>query len=481
MATHTGRKEGDISSVFVSLSGAAPEPLPERFTDIKRQLIQGHESALTASWQRLIKRLAIENEEVATKGPSVIPSIAFSDLENPSNEFVDETRHRGVAVIRGVVPEDDARGFKTEVEEYVKLNPSTKAFPKHDPQVFELYWSPAQVKARAHPNMLEAQRALMRMWHSNDDNSLISTSEPLVYADRVRIRQPGDSSFALGPHVDGGSVERWEPNGYGLGHVYDKIFQGKWEEYDPWEASARIPAVSDLYQGAGACSMFRMFQGWLSLSHTAPCEGTLLVNPLVQLSTAYLLLRPFFEPTNMLSPSNTSQSGPNYLRPENWKLKAGSDMDSALQGANPGHAQELNDLLHPHLDLNRTMVHVPKINPGDYVVWHCDTIHAVDKTHEGKGDSSVMYIPVCPTTEANAEYLLRQRGAFEHGYPGPDFPGGLGESEHINRPTADYVSKHLNHAGLQSFGLSKLARMDWETRKGAENVIQKANHILGFS
>jgi hypothetical protein len=125
-ATCAGKKEGDISSVFVSLSGAAPEALPERFANIKRQLVKGHESALTDSWQRLIKRLATENEEVARNGPNVIPSIEFSDLGNPSENFISKVKHRGVAVVRGVIPENEARGYKTELQEYVKLNPSTK-------------------------------------------------------------------------------------------------------------------------------------------------------------------------------------------------------------------------------------------------------------------------------------------------------------------------------------------------------------------
>jgi Protein of unknown function (DUF1479) len=85
---------------------------------------------------------------------------------------------------------------------------------------------------------------------------MISTANPLAYADRVRIRQPGDAGFALGPHVDGGSVERWEPEGYGVGRVYSQIFDGKWEENDPWESSCRLPVQSDLYNGAGACTMY---------------------------------------------------------------------------------------------------------------------------------------------------------------------------------------------------------------------------------
>lgn len=221
--------------------------------------------------------------------------------------------------------------------------------------------------------MLETQRFLMSFWHSHNTDAKISSTHPLVYADRLRIRQPGDAGFALGAHVDGGSVERWQENGYGQGHVYDKIWQGRWEEYDPWEASCRVPAVADLYNGAGACSMFRMFQGWLSMSHTGPREGTLLVNPILALSTAYYLLRPFFEPLSPLSKmgNNTSRiSFDTFLEPTNWRLE--TNPTSAIQGATPGYSQELNAALHPHLELDKTMVHVPKIGPGDYVAWHCD-------------------------------------------------------------------------------------------------------------
>ena len=46
-------------------------------------------------------------------------------------------------------------------------------------------------------------------------------------------------------------------------------------------------------------------------------------------------------------------------------------------------------------------------------------IHAVDRTHAGKDDSSVMYIPACPLTEANAAYLARQRETFYEGISPP--------------------------------------------------------------
>lgn len=86
---------------------------------------------------------------------------------------------------------------------------STIGFPAENPTVYELYWSPSQVFARAHPNLLRTQAFLMSHWHSVNKSARISTSHPVAYADRLRIRQPGDVGFALGPHVDSGSCERW--------------------------------------------------------------------------------------------------------------------------------------------------------------------------------------------------------------------------------------------------------------------------------
>lgn len=70
-----------------------------------------------------------------------------------------------------------------------------------------------------------------------DDSSPVSLLTPLTYADRLRIRHPGDAKFALGPHMDGGSVERWEDPEYRM--VYDEILKGRWEEFDAWNIGAR--------------------------------------------------------------------------------------------------------------------------------------------------------------------------------------------------------------------------------------------------
>jgi len=486
-ATPAQKKEGDISDAFASLSGLHFQPLDARYAALKARLIRGRQDVLYDSWKRLLASLREDVPLIAELGPKAIPEIDFKDLGKPSPEFRAAHKERGVAVIRNVIPEQEALSLKTELKEYIAANPQTKAFPKENPQVYELYWSPAQIKARSHPNMIKAQRFLMEFWHSRDPNAPISSSHPTIYADRLRMRLPGDARFALGPHVDGGSVERWEEEGYGRGHVYDKIWEGKWEEFDPWESSCRLSVVSDRYQGIGACSMFRMMQGWLAMSDTGPFEGTLLVNPLLSKATAYILLRPFFSPRKQPHDPASRTFDEAFLSPNNWELER--EPSSWLHGATPGRGQELRDSLHPHLHLQMptpsqsgrsSMVHMPRVRPGDYVSWHCDTIHAVDGIHAGKSDSSVMYIPACPLTEHNAHFLARQREAFSHGWPCPDFGGGVGESQHIGRATEEDVEKVDAGDGMRAFGLKAWDENEPGLTIGQRKVMEKANEILGF-
>ena len=126
------KKEGDISSVFVSLSGGAATPLPERFTDIKRKLLRGHEDAIVASWKHLLERLAVENKIIAEKDSAIIPQIKYEDLSRSPKQFEDAVRKRGIAVIRNVIPESEARRYKDDTEAYTKANPQTKGKSQHN-------------------------------------------------------------------------------------------------------------------------------------------------------------------------------------------------------------------------------------------------------------------------------------------------------------------------------------------------------------
>ncbi|KAH7322632.1 DUF1479 domain protein [Stachybotrys elegans] len=468
------KREGDISDAFASMSQADLAPLPDIFRQLKVNLVKGREAAIEQSWRRLLRELRRENEIIAQRGPGVIPQVECSDLKRSIGEKEEEIRKRGVVVVKGVIPEAEARAYKTEVEDYVRRNPWTRAaFPAHDPQVYELYWSPPQVRARAHPSFTQVQQLLMaRLWHTSPETQL-SMSTPFSYADRLRIRQPGDASFALGPHMDGGSVERWEPEGFGRGGVYDEILAGQWESYDAWDASGRVDAVTNRYEGIGPCSAFRMWQGWMSMSRSGPGQGTLLVYPLVKHAAAYTLLRPFFRPVVAAAAERGAEG---FLEEGNWRMMSVEEMNSDLQGAVPGKGLEYTEEWHPHLELGQCMVHVPDIKPGDYVAWHCDTIHAVDKVHAGTQDSSVMYIPICPVTEQNAAYMVRQREAFRQGAPGPDFGGGEGEARHEGRLGEGDLARLR---GLRAMGMQRLEVREG-MRRGEREVVERANRVLGF-
>ena len=127
-STHSSKPAGDISSVFPSLSRATSQPLPQRFADLKRRLIQGHEDKLRDSWQRLLADLLNETEVIKAVGARIVPELAFGDLNNVEKRtaFRDELHKRGVAIVRGVVSEQEALGWKELVKRYIQTNPSTK-------------------------------------------------------------------------------------------------------------------------------------------------------------------------------------------------------------------------------------------------------------------------------------------------------------------------------------------------------------------
>lgn len=131
MATMTAtqtktKREGNIADSFASLSGGNRPPLPQRFLDLKKSLVAGHEAEVIASWPRLLARLQQENAILAKEGSKVIPTLEFATLEEDLARLRSEVKKRGAAVVRGVIPEAEARAYKNDIEEYVRQNPSTK-------------------------------------------------------------------------------------------------------------------------------------------------------------------------------------------------------------------------------------------------------------------------------------------------------------------------------------------------------------------
>lgn len=148
----------------------------------------------------------------------------------------------------------------------------------------------------------------------------------------------------------------------------------------------------------------------MSLSTAGARQGTLRLLPFLPLSTAYIMLRPFFR----LRSGYKLSDGEIALAAENWEV----DLESTnFPGSEIAKAQCLSEESHPHLRLDKSLVTIPQVDPGDQVycglslipykkniihvvldTGHCDLVHAVESEHSGTSDSSVFYIPAVPLT-----------------------------------------------------------------------------------
>lgn len=174
-------------------------------------------------------------------------------------------------------------------------------------------------------------------------------------------------------------------------------------------------------------------------------------------STAYTLLRPFVRKT------------PNGI---DWEL----DLDTPqFHGAAMGAGQELATITHPHINPHG-FVSIPRVRPGDAVFWHCDVAHMVEAEHGGTSDSSVLYIPSVPLCEVNSTYVKRQRENFVEGIAPPDFPGGVGESQHKGRGQNEDIK---STAGRRAMGLERFEVSEHLTT-GQIVAAEVANAILAL-
>ncbi|KIM63346.1 hypothetical protein SCLCIDRAFT_1214235, partial [Scleroderma citrinum Foug A] len=388
--------------------------------------------------------MAKATEEIAQQGPDCIPQVNFSDLEHLTSEQIDNIRRKGSVVVRGVVDIEEAVQWKLDLQEFLNNNPHVEGFPWNSKQFFHLYWTPSQVHARVHPNVLKVNSWLNNLYHFKSDKRAedIDLSCPLVYADRFRIRRPGVKWNHFPPHIDSGSIERWEDVNFR--RCFADILTGNWRQHDPYELTHRLDARSSLYGRPDQASAFRTFQGWLALSETAPTEGTLQVFPDVAISNAYIMLRPFFRPMVPLD-------DPAILDPRNWELDISTPDFPGITRYGTGFiGPQPTPELHPHLRLNETMTSVPKVYPGDMVFWHCDVVHSVEREHTGRNDSAVMYIPAMPKTPQNWAYILRQAEAFQKGTNPPDFGQATGGVTYVGLAVESDIK---GHAGRMAMGL----------------------------
>ncbi|KAL3481568.1 hypothetical protein BJX99DRAFT_218516 [Aspergillus californicus] len=329
------------------------------FLAIKKSIIAEYGAdALRKSWVKVCTELRTITDEIVKKGNDIIPVVDTAEVlqHGFTDAQQDEIKRVGTFICRGTVPEDETKTLYSNLKTFISENEgSIKAWPKESPSMFIIYNSPTQNSLRSHPNHLKLQRRLNELWH---DSTGETSAEPLVYLDGVRDRAPGMPFLGLGPHIDAGSLCRWADSTYRK--VYDGVFSGNPEEFNPYDMSVRKDANQALYEGMAHSRVLRTFQGWTALTPTAPREGTIMVYPNVKTAVAYMLLRPFFKPP--VGPADVEDA-------EKWTL---DDSTGWFPGTFKPQSQRLSRSSHPHLRLEECLMYVPKVNPGDTVWWHCD-------------------------------------------------------------------------------------------------------------
>lgn len=68
----------------------------------------------------------------------IIPQVSFSELDNLTAEQIANIKQRGCVVIKDVVDDQQAVGWKTELKKFDEDNPSVPGFPEDDKQFFNV-------------------------------------------------------------------------------------------------------------------------------------------------------------------------------------------------------------------------------------------------------------------------------------------------------------------------------------------------------
>jgi len=365
--------------------------------------------------ENFIEKEIVQIENSKKSAENIIPEINFKDLSDNLYEFKNELKKRGCVIVRDVFDDTLMHQMNKDLESYIEENNYYEDQKKKadidkyfsdlqsgKPQIFGLYWSKTQVNIRQSKELDVVKKWLNKLWiNEHDGETIFDPNHELVYADRVRRREPGDKTLGLSPHCDAGSVERWVDKGYQ--GVYENIFADNFTEYDPFNAAYRN--TTQEIESPAVSHVFRTFQGWVALTEQGPGDGTLQLIPIAK-SMAFILTRALMDDVS----------------------------ENDLCGSKPARALSVNSTYHALL--LRGLVSIPKMNAGDTVWWHPDVVHAVEDHHTGKGYSNVVYVGSTPYCEKNLSYAKKQSVKFLEGKSPPDFAEEDYEVRYKNRAKA---------------------------------------------
>jgi hypothetical protein len=361
-------------------------------------------------------------------GETVWPVVDYADIAvgTVSAGELDKLHRRGCLIVRGHFAREQALEWDRDIVDYVESNRFFESYrgPADDffgtvgskPEIYPIYWSPAQMRARQSDRMATVQRFLNAQWTSESEGTKwFDPARDSLYPDRIRRRPEGADSAGLGTHLDPGSLDLWMTEGYQ--RAFRHLFDGTVESYDPWDAAYRTAGPQ--FPGSTMCSAFRTFQGWTALSDMAHDQGVLHTVPIPD-AMGYLMLRPLL-----------------------------SDVaDDDMCGVTTNQVFPANEKWHPLL--MEALVGIPDVQAGDSVWWHCDMIHSVAPVKNQQGWGNVMYIPAAPWCARNEAYAASVREAFRAGASPSDFPQEDYETSWTNR----FHIEDLNQTGRRGLGLA---------------------------
>ena len=340
-----------------------------------------------------------------------IPETTMEKILNNGGELpyriAQKVRQKGVLIVRNTIPRNLIHSWSSDLLQYLYNNQAKE----NNQTAYDIYWSKAQVAARQHPHMFKLQKALMKLWHTNEESEVdVNLDKPVMIADRLRIpRFKGNDNSTLDktPRFEAGGISRWADATFR--QVYRHILEGSWKDFDPFEVDYRLESNNPY---------FSAFQGILSMSSSEPIES-LRVLPLLKETIAYVMLRPFAPdvPLNLFPGTFPAR----FHVTENW-----------------------------HTPLYNALVSIPPLGPGDTVWLHPDLIYG------GSTQNSVLYIPIGPDCPINRHYLRKIRHAFVLGTTPPVSNDILViedyEVDFKNRATLE----DLSDLGLSTFGLQPI-------------------------
>ena len=272
-----------------------PEDLPAAIREVKATL----RARIAASGRSVEEVFAViehrvrdrVDEIVAAKerGEPVWPEIDYADIASGAvpAAALGQVRRRGCLVVRGHFPREQALAWDQGIVDYVESNRFFENYrgPGDDffgsvgsrPEIYPVYWSPAQMQARQSDRMARVQAFLNGQWISESGGvRWFDPGRDSLYPDRIRRRPPGTDSKGLGTHLDPGTLDLWMTQDYQ--RAFRHLFDGTVEQYDPWDATYRTAGPQ--YPGSTMCSVFRTFQGWTALCDMAHDQGVLHTVPI---------------------------------------------------------------------------------------------------------------------------------------------------------------------------------------------------------